>query len=136
MELTYLLDTNVLILLLRGRAEALRPKLKASSGRLAVSTVSVAELEFGLDRSTKPEHDHARVEGLLSLLRVLPFDRRAAHHAGRIASELNRRGTPIGPYDTLIAGHARSQGLVVVTTNFREFARVPGLQAEDWTTDA
>lgn len=133
MELTYLLDTNVLIMLLRHRAEALRPRLRAAGGRLAVSTISVAELEHGVARSTVPEHDGARMESLLSLVEVLPFDRSAAHHAGRIDAQLARLGTPIEPYDVLIAGQARSRGLIVVTNNIREFSRVPGLECEDWS---
>ena len=132
MELTYLLDTTVLITLLRNRGAALRPRLNAAAGQLAVSMVSVAELEHGVARSAAPEHDGERVESLLSLVTVLPFDRAAAHHAGRISAQLWRAGTQIGPYDVLIAGHARSRGLVVVTANLREFARVPGLECEDW----
>ena len=132
MELTYLLDATVLVTLLRNRADAMRPRLRAATGRMAVSTVSVAELEHGVARSAAPDHDGERVESLLSLLTILPFDRAAAHHAGRISAQLVRAGTPIGPYDVLIAGHARSRGLVVVTNNLREFARVPGLECEDW----
>lgn len=133
MELTYLLDTNVLIMMLRQRAEALRPRLRAAAGRLAVSTVTVAELEHGVARSSVPERDGARVESLLSLVEILPFDRAAAHHAGRIGAQLARQGMSIGPYDVLIAGHARSRGLVVVTNNVDEFARVAGLECEDWS---
>ncbi|MDR1187941.1 MAG: type II toxin-antitoxin system VapC family toxin [Bifidobacteriaceae bacterium] len=132
-ELTYMLDTSVLIHLLRRRSEELRPRFRAASGRIAVSTISVAELEHGLARSSAPDKDAARVEALLALCEVLQFDRNAAHHAGRISGRLAAAGTPIGPLDTLIAGHARSRGLVVVTTNLREFSRAPGLECEDWS---
>jgi tRNA(fMet)-specific endonuclease VapC len=110
----------------------LRGRFKAASGTIAVSTVSVAELEHGLARSTDLEGDAAKVASLLSLCEILDFDRSAAHHAGRISGRLATAGTPIGPLDTLIAGHARSRGLTVVTSNLREFSRVPGLECEDW----
>jgi tRNA(fMet)-specific endonuclease VapC len=132
-ELTYLLDTSFLIRLLRRRPDGSREKLKAAAGRIAVSTVSVAELEHGLARSNVPETDTARVEALLSLCEILVFDRSAANHAGRISGQLGAAGTPIGPLDTLIAGHARSRGLTVVTGNLSEFGRVPGLECEDWS---
>jgi tRNA(fMet)-specific endonuclease VapC len=66
------------------------------------------------------------------LIEVLPFDRAAAEDAGRVRGYLAGLGTPIGPFDSLIVGHARSRGLIVVTNNTREFSRVPGLQVEDW----
>ena len=66
---------------------------------------------------------------------MLPYDREAAEHTGRIRAELARAGTPIGPYDQMIAGHARSRGLIVVTANTDEFRRVPGISVEDWTAD-
>jgi tRNA(fMet)-specific endonuclease VapC len=132
-ELTYLLDTSILITLLRHGPAQLRPRLRSATGQLAVSTVSVAELEHGLARSRAPEKDTQKVESLLSLVEVLPFDRAAAHHAGRISGKLAQVGASIGPQDTLIAGHARSRGLVVVTRNLAEFSRVPGLESEDWT---
>lgn len=134
MELTYLLDTNILISMLRYRMDALGPRLRAASGQVAVSMISVAELEHGVARSSQPDSDGRRVESLLSFVDVLPFDRAAAHYAGRISAYLATSGMSIGPYDALIAGHARSRGLVVVTANMREFARVPGLECEDWTT--
>jgi tRNA(fMet)-specific endonuclease VapC len=90
------------------------------------------ELEYGVERSTQPEAMRRDVDGLLNLLTVKDFDRSAARHASEIRAILANQGTPIGPLDTLIAGHARSLGLVVVTHNLREFCRVPDLQSEDW----
>jgi tRNA(fMet)-specific endonuclease VapC len=132
-ELTYLLDTSFLIELLRHGPGTARGKLNGASGRIAVSTVSVAELEHGLARSSAPEADARKVESLLSRCEILVFDRAAAHHAGRISGQLAAAGKPIGPLDTLIAGHARSRGLTVVTGNLGEFSRVPGIECEDWT---
>ncbi|BDZ41983.1 ribonuclease VapC [Paraoerskovia sediminicola] len=132
MTTLYLLDTNILIALLRRRADAARPRLRAAEGRIAVSTISEAELDYGIERSRHAEQNRQAVDELLSLVEVVPFDSTAAMHAGRVRAVLADRGEPIGPYDTLLAGHARSLGLVMVTNNVREFSRVPGLEVEDW----
>jgi tRNA(fMet)-specific endonuclease VapC len=83
-----------------------------------------------------PERNLSVVEGFAARREVLAFDQMAAIHTGQLRAELARSGTPIGPYDQLIAGHARSRGLILVTNNRREFDRVPGLRVEDWTTSA
>jgi tRNA(fMet)-specific endonuclease VapC len=129
---TYLLDTSVLITLLRGRGETARANLTLNQGRLAVSTISVTELEYGLAQTASGPKRRLAVETLLGLTEVLAFDRAAAAQAGQIRSHLAQIGTPIGPFDSLIAGHARSLGLVVVTVNVGEFQRVPGIQVENW----
>jgi len=128
----YLLDTNIVIFALRTRAEALRARFAAATDRMAVSTITVAELAYGVERSSRPDQNRGAVEEFLALLEVMPLDASAAEHAGRIRAELAITGTPIGAYDALIAGQARSRGLVVVTNNTREFARVEGLLVEDW----
>ena len=132
MTTLYLLDTNILIALLRDRGQIARPMLRAAEGRIAVSTISEMELEYGIERSASPSRNRQAVDELLSLVEVIPFETTAAMHAGRIRAVLAARGTPIGPYDALLAGHARSLGMVVVTHNVREFSRVPGLEVEDW----
>jgi len=131
----YLLDTNVLISLLRRNGAAARPRLREAEGRVAVSTVSEMELEYGIERSDDPHRNRQAVDELLSLVDVLPFDGLAAMHAGRVRALLAARGTPIRPYDALLAGHARSLGLVMVTNNVRELSRVPGLEVEDWLAE-
>lgn len=137
MTTRFLLDTNVVIEVLRGAATAhLREQMSQHSGELAVSTVTVAELAFGAARSSDPERNRAAVDGFIPFVDVLDLDVPAAEHAGEIRAELVRRGTPIGGYDVLIAGLARSRGLTVVTHNRREFDRVPGLLVEDWTKPA
>ncbi|MFE5335120.1 type II toxin-antitoxin system VapC family toxin [Isoptericola sp. NPDC056573] len=132
MSSLYMLDTNILIALLRDEGDTARPRLRDAEGRIAVSAISEMELEYGIERSRDPGRNRQAVDELLSLVEVVPFETTAAMHAGRIRAVLAGRGTPIGPYDALLAGHARSLGMVVVTHNVREFARVPGLEVEDW----
>ncbi|MNE79298.1 tRNA(fMet)-specific endonuclease VapC [compost metagenome] len=91
------------------------------------------ELIYGAEKSASPERNLAVVEGLAARLEVMSYDELAATHTGQLRAELARNGTPIGPYDQLIAGHARSRGLIIVTNNRREFDRVAGLRIEDWT---
>lgn len=130
----YLLDTNILIFLLRGRADrTLAERMQAQASRLAVSSITVAELEYGVKRSSTPDRERIAVDAVLSRCETLSFGQDAAVHAGEIRAHLASSGTPIGSYDTLIAAHARSAGLTVVTNYAREFMRVPGLLMEDWT---
>jgi tRNA(fMet)-specific endonuclease VapC len=128
----FLLDTDIVIEVLRGRADDLRPAFVANSDRIAVSTVSVMELAFGSGRSADPAGSRAAVNEFLAFVTILDFDTEAAADAGELRSELASLGTPIGAYDVMIAGHARSRGLAVVTRNVREFQRVPGLLVETW----
>jgi tRNA(fMet)-specific endonuclease VapC len=135
MVMTHLLDTNVIIELLRGRGEPLRRRLAGQSGLaqgMAVSTVSVFELEYGVQRAPDPAKAAAAMAAALRNFHVAEFDRRAAEEAGRVRAHLARQGTPIGPYDVLLAGHARALGLTMVTANVGEFGRVPGLETVDW----
>ena len=90
------------------------------------------ELIYGAEKSSNPERNLADIEGFAARLEVLKYDQDASIHTGQLRAELARAGTPIGPYDHMIAGHARSQGLILVTNNRREFDRVPGLRVEDW----
>lgn len=134
MTLKYLLDTNTLIHALRYKPEDLRGAFNEHAGRMALSTVVLSELVYGAEASANVEANLRVVEGLAARLVLLEFDVSAAHHTAQIRACLKRAGTPIGPYDAMIAGHARSRGLIVVSNNVREFARVPGLQTEDWLT--
>jgi tRNA(fMet)-specific endonuclease VapC len=132
--LRYMLDTNLCIRVLRDRPQTLRARFNAEATALCVSSLIVYELLVGAEKSARPAEIRREVERFLSRLEVLPFDEPAAAHAAEIRATLERRGTPIGPHDTLIAGHARSRGLIVITGNLGEFARVDGLRAEDWQT--
>ena len=87
---------------------------------------------FGAEHSQQVERNLADIEGLVARLEVLPFNGKAAYHFGRIRAELYRTGQPIGPYDMMIAGHARASGLILATNNVKEFVRVPGLLLENW----
>lgn len=98
-----------------------------------MSSITVAELAYGAERSSDAAGNRQAVEQFLALTAVLPFDAAAAQHAGEIRAKLTTAGQTIGGYDVLTAGHGRSAGLAVVTNNTREFARVPGLEVLDWT---
>jgi len=132
--LRYMLDTNICIHVLKRQPPALRDTFNAHAQDLCLSSVTLAELLYGAEKSAKPAANIAIVEAFAARLAILPFGEKAAAHYGQIRADLERRGTPIGPYDLMIAGHARSEGLVVVTPNTREFERVDGLRVEDWTT--
>lgn len=131
-----MLDTNVVIYTIRNRPEEVRRMFTLQQGRICVSTVTLMELIYGAERSTQPHRNLRDVEAFSARLDVLPYDLDAASHTGRIRAELARSGEPIGPYDAMIAGHARSRGLTVVTANTREFERVPGLVVENWVGES
>ena len=133
--LRYLLDTNLCIRVLRDRPQGLRSRFAAESGALCISTVVLMELMHGAAKSARPDYNRREVETFAARLEVLPFDAVAASHAAEIRTVLERRGQVIGAYDLMIAGHARSRGLTVVTGNLSEFGRVDGLLVEDWLTE-
>lgn len=130
--LKYLLDTNLCIRVLRDRPQGLRERFNAEASSLSVSSIVLYELLYGAAKSARPVENRQQVEAFAARLEVLDFDADAAAHAGEIRAELEREGKPIGSYDVLIAGHARSRGLIVVTGNLAEFRRVEGLRCEDW----
>ncbi|MBB4146107.1 type II toxin-antitoxin system tRNA(fMet)-specific endonuclease VapC [Rhizobium rhizoryzae] len=134
--LKYMLDTNICIFTIKNRPQHVREAFNRHSNQLCISSVSVMELIYGAEKSARPEQNLAVVEGFAARLEVLDYDSAAASHTGQLRAELARHGTPIGPYDQLIAGHARSRGLIIVTNNLREFERVPGLRCEDWSVPA
>ena len=128
----FMLDTNVCIRVLRDRPASARARFNAEADGLCISAVTLGELLHGAAKSDRPAEKRREVERLAARLEVLPFDDEAAAHYGDIRADLERRGMVIGPYDLMIAGHARSRGLVVVTGNLGEFTRVAGLRCEDW----
>ncbi|TPG77370.1 type II toxin-antitoxin system tRNA(fMet)-specific endonuclease VapC [Pseudomonas arsenicoxydans] len=132
----FMLDTNICIFTIKNKPQIVREAFNLHDGQLCISAVTLMELIYGAEKSAAPEKNLAVVESFAARLEVLPFDNDAAAHTGMIRSELARAGTPIGPYDYMIAGHARSRGLIVVTNNLREFERVPGLRVEDWVHPA
>ncbi|MBB3102321.1 type II toxin-antitoxin system tRNA(fMet)-specific endonuclease VapC [Azomonas macrocytogenes] len=132
--LKYLLDTNICIFTLKNRPQQVREAFKRHHGQMCISTVTLMELIYGAEKSASPERNLADIEGFAARLEVLTYDQAAAAHTGQLRAELARAGTPIGPYDQMIAGHARSLGLILITHNTREFERVPGLRIENWVT--
>lgn len=129
----YLLDTNVCVDYLSGRHPPVVTRIQATApSDLALSSVVVAELRYGADRSGRPGANHLRVDVLVTEIPSLAFDLEAAAAYGRLRARLEARGTPIGPNDMLIAAQALSRGLVIVTDNVREFSRVKGLSVETW----
>ena len=133
--LRYMLDTNVCIRVLRDRPQNLRERFNSEADGLCISTIILTELLHGAAKSDRPALNRTKVEQFAARLEVLTFGPEAADHAAHIRADLERKGTPIGGYDVLIAGHARSKGLVVVTGNLGEFSRVEGLRCEDWLPD-
>jgi tRNA(fMet)-specific endonuclease VapC len=131
--LRYALDANLCIRALRDRSPTLRERFNREADGLSISTIVLTELLHGAAKSARPDANRREVENFAARLEVLPFDAQAAAHAGDIRAALERQGRSIGAYDVLIAGHARSRGLVVVTGNRGEFDRVDGLRCEDWT---
>jgi tRNA(fMet)-specific endonuclease VapC len=130
--LRYLLDTNLCIRVLRDRPASLRARFNEDADGLCISTIVLTELLHGAAKSARPDENRRAVENFAARLEVLPFDADAAGHAADIRAVLERAGLTIGGYDVLIAGHARSRGLIVVTGNLGEFRRVDGLRCEDW----
>jgi tRNA(fMet)-specific endonuclease VapC len=129
--MAYLLDSNTIIEILNdGRSPAARRVLQESVSEVAISSIVVHELYYGAFRSRRAVHYSQMVDGLR--FPVIDFDRNDARQAGTLRALLANQGTPIGPYDVLIAGQALVRNLTLVTHNTREFARVPGLRVEDW----
>jgi len=130
--LKYLLDTNIVIYVIKQRPLAILETFNRHHGRMAISAITLAELIHGAEKSQFPERNLGVVEDFCSRLTVLSYPLEAAYHYGDIRAVLEKSGQPIGVNDLHIAGHARSQGLVLVTNNLGEFERVPGLLLENW----
>jgi tRNA(fMet)-specific endonuclease VapC len=131
--LTHLLDTNVCIHALKRHSGDLESRFAENSGRMALSDVSLYELFYGAQRYEDPSLRLNIIEAFVARLEILPFDSRGALHAGQIRADLERKGRTIDACDIMIAGCARSQGLILVTGNTREFERVDGLRLENWS---
>lgn len=128
----YMLDTNIVIYVIKRRPVEMLSKFNAQLGRMVISSVTLAELYYGAEKSQFPDRNLRVVEDFVSRLDVLSYDARAAFHYGAIRADLERKGTPVGANDLHIAAHARSAGLTLVTNNLREFNRVEGLLSENW----
>lgn len=130
--LKYLLDTNIVIYVIKRRPLEVLKIFNRQHGHMAISAITLAELAHGAEKSNDVARNTAVVEDFASRLSVLAYDEKAAWHYGSIRAALEKQGQPIGINDLHIAALARSQGLTLVTNNLREFERVPGLLLENW----
>jgi len=128
----YLLDTNVCVDVFRGRADVMDRLRKSSPEDIAVSTITSYELYTGVEKCRQPDREREKVRLLLGTIHELPFLGPTALTAARVRASLEAQGCSIGPYDVLLAGHALSAGLILVTANTSEFSRVQGLRLENW----
>jgi len=131
--LAYMLDTNICTHVMKTYPIALRDKFNALAEQLCISSITLGELHYGAEKSARRTENLTAIEHFAARLEVLPFGDKAAAHYGQLRAELERAGTPCGPHDMQIGGHARSEGLIVATNNLREFHRMPGVRVENWT---
>lgn len=131
--LKYMLDTNIVIFTIKNKPSHLLPLFNENQSMLCISSITLMELVYGAEKSKKTAQNLAVIESFCARLAVLDYDEAAAYHSGQIRAELAKIGQPIGPYDAMIAGHARSLGLTVVTNNMNEFSRVEGVRVIDWS---
>jgi len=130
----YLIDTNICIYIINKRPAAVIEKFKQFElGEIGISTITVSELQYGVAKSTYRKKNEVRLEEFLAPLEILTYDQTAARVYGDIRFQLEKRGRPIGPLDLLIAAHAISQNLVLITNNDKEFKRIEKLKIENWT---
>ena len=134
--LRYLLDTNIVIYVLKQRPIEVLATFNANASRMAISSITLAELFHGAEKSSRVSENMATIEDFCSRLEVVPYGPKAAQHYGVIRAALEKLGQPIGVNDLHIAAHARSEGLVLVTNNTGEFERVPALEVENWVRTA
>ena len=132
--LKYLLDTNIVIYVIKRRPIEVMGVFNENAGRMAISAITLSELFHGAEKSAKVAQNLVVLEEFASLLDVLPYSAKASQHYGAIRSALEQAGCPIGVNDLHIAAHARSEGLTLVTNNLGEFERVPGLLIENWVS--
>lgn len=130
--LRYLLDTNIVIYVIKRRPLAALQLFNENAGHMAISSITLAELLHGAEKSNEPARSRAVVEDFCSRLEVLPYGPKAALQYGSIRASLERLGLPIGVNDLHIAAHARSEGLTLISNNMREFERVEALQLANW----
>jgi tRNA(fMet)-specific endonuclease VapC len=129
----YLIDTNICIYIMNKRPAAVIKKFKQfEPGDIGISTITVSELQYGVAKSTQREKNEVRLAEFLAPLEILPYDETAASVYGDIRYQIEKHGQPVGPLDLLIAAHAVSKGLTLITNNDKEFKRVKELQVENW----
>ena len=130
--LTYLLDTNIVIYVLKRRPIKVLEIFNRNASRMAISSITLSELMYGAEKSIHFDKNLEAIEEFVSHLEVLPYDSKASQHYGKIKAKLEKKGQIISENDLHIAAHAISQGLILVTNNLKEFKRVPQLGLENW----
>ncbi len=131
--MSYMLDTNICIYIMKKRPEKVLQRFREEIDTgICISSITLAELEYGMKHSSDPAKNELALLRFLVPLSVLPFGADAASEYGEVRAYLQSRGTPIGPLDMLIAAHAKAENMILVTNNVREFERVPKLKIENW----
>lgn len=129
----YMLDTNMIAYIINKKPRHVLGKIREyDQDDICISAVTMAELEYGIENSSRPEQNRMALTFFLSGIKILPFEDKAAAEYGKIRADLRRRGQPIGANDLFIAAHAKAEGLILVTNNTREFSKVRGLRHENW----
>lgn len=130
--LKYLLDTNIVIYVLKRRPIKVLEIFNKNASRMAISTITLSELIYGAEKSSHVDKNLEAVDDFVSHLEILPYEAKASQQYGQIKATLERKGQIIGENDIHIAAHAVSQGLILVTNNLKEFKRIPNLALENW----
>ena len=129
----YILDTNICIYIIKERPEKVINKFHTLDvGDICISSITLAELEYGVEKSQYTERNRLALAGFLSSIEILSFSDKAAESYGRIRTNLERQGNIIGAYDLMIGAHALSENLILVTNNTKEFQRINNLSLENW----
>jgi tRNA(fMet)-specific endonuclease VapC len=127
-----MLDTNICVYIIKNYPSSLRERFNQLADQLCISAITLGELQYGVENSSRRQSNFDALVQFAARVDVLPFGPSAAAHYGQLRAELRSAGRPAGPLDMLIGAHARSEGLIVVTNNVREFAHMPGLRIENW----
>ena len=133
--LQYMLDTAICIYVIKNYPPKLRERFNRLAEQLCMSSITLAELLYGAEKSARRLENLQAVEQFSARLEVLAFSPKAAVHFGQIRADVERLGKPVGPLDMLIGAHARAEGLIIVTNNVREFWRLPGVRVENWVDE-
>jgi tRNA(fMet)-specific endonuclease VapC len=128
-----MLDTNICIYIIKKRPPQVLTRFRTlEASDIGISSITLSELEYGVEKSTNRQQNREALLAFLGPLEIAPYHDLAAHYYGEIRAYLERAGRPVGPMDLLIAAHARSLSIPLVTNNVSEFKRIPGLSIENW----
>lgn len=129
----FMLDTNICIYIIKRKpVKVIKRFQRAEISCIGISAITLSELLYGVSKSSQPQQNQIALAQFVAPLEILPYDDGAAQYYGEIRTYLEKKGTPIGALDMLIAAHALSAGCAIVTNNEKEFARIPGLKIENW----